>query len=83
MGETTEQNGPIGTPPHVPAQTNKTRQLGGTTTAKKPSTHVSLFDKNVVKRLVSESRREQGLPETVSDSSVIARLAILVGGGRK
>ena len=39
---------------------------------------VTAFDPETIQRIVRESRREQGLPERISDPSVIARIATMV-----
>ena len=39
---------------------------------------VTAFDPETIQRIVRESRREQGLPERISDPSVMAKLAVLV-----
>ena len=39
---------------------------------------LTAFDPETIQRIVRESRREQGLPERISDPSVIARLATMV-----
>ena len=45
--------------------------------------NIPTFDRDLILRLVRDSRREQGLSERISDQSVIARLSVLVGGGRR
>ncbi len=44
---------------------------------------IPTFDTELILQLVRDSRQEQGLSERISEPSVIARLAVLVGGGRK
>jgi hypothetical protein len=38
------------------------------------------IDAEVVRKLVRDSRREQGLPENVTAPSVLAKIAVLVTG---
>ena len=45
----------------------------------KPSPETTdLFDPELVRQIVRDSRRDQGLPAQVSDPGVIARLAVMV-----
>lgn len=42
-----------------------------------PNTSPSQFDPEVVRALVARTRAEQGLPPTITDPAVLARLAVL------
>ena len=42
----------------------------------------SRFDAESVRAIVARTRAEQGLPPTITDPAVIARLATLIGGQR-
>lgn len=41
------------------------------------------FDPTVIAEIVARTRAEQGLPPTISDPAVLARLAVMVQGGNR
>ena len=49
-----------------------------------PNNSPSQFDPEIVRALVARTRAEQGLPPTITDPAVLARLAVLCrpGAGR-